>query len=69
MYDHRPIVFLDEIQLISGWEKFVRRLVDTGYRVYVTGSNAQMLSSEIATMLGGRFLIQTVSIRKSFLAT
>jgi predicted AAA+ superfamily ATPase len=60
MFDHRPVVFLDEIQLIEGWEKFVRRLADTGYRVYVTGSNARMLSSEIATTLGGRFLIQPV---------
>ena len=60
LYDYRPIVFLDEIQLIAGWEKFVRRLADTHYRVYVTGSNAQMLSSEIATTLGGRFLIKTV---------
>ena len=60
MYDHQPIIFLDEIQIIKGWEKFVRRLADTGYRVYVTGSNAQMLSSEIATTLGGRFLIETV---------
>ena len=60
MYDCRPVIFLDEIQLVEGWEKFVRRLVDTGYRVYVTGSNAKMLSSEIATTLGGRFLIQTV---------
>ena len=60
MYDYRPVVFLDEIHLIAGWEKFVRRLADTGYRVYITGSNAKMLSSEIATTLGGRFLIQTV---------
>jgi len=60
MHDFQPIVFLDEIQLITGWEKFVRRLADTHYRVYVTGSNAQMLSSEIATTLGGRFLIQSV---------
>jgi len=60
LYDYRPIVFLDEIQLIQGWEKFARRLADTDYRVYVTGSNARMLSIEIATTLGGRFLIQTV---------
>ena len=60
LFDYRPIVFLDEIQLIEGWEKFVRRLADTDYRVYVTGSNACMLSSEIATTLGGRFLIQEV---------
>lgn len=56
----KPIFFLDEVQLIPSWEKFTRRLADTGYRVYVTGSNAQMLSNEIATTLGGRFLIQEV---------
>lgn len=59
-YSYQPLFFLDEIQIVSGWEKFVRRLADKGYRVYITGSNAQMLSSEIATTLGGRFLIQTV---------
>ena len=52
--------FLDEIQNIKGWEKFARRLADTGYRVYITGSNAKMLSSEIATTLGGRYLIKNV---------
>ncbi len=60
MYDTKPIFFLDEIQIVAKWEKFVRRLADQGYRVYVTGSNAQMLSSEIATTLGGRFMIQHV---------
>lgn len=59
-FSYQPILFLDEIQVVDGWEKFVRRLVDKGYRVYVTGSNAKMLSSEIATTLGGRFLIQEV---------
>ena len=60
MYDHRPIFFLDEIQNIKGWEKFARRLADTNYRVYITGSNAKMLSSEIATTLGGRYLIKDI---------
>lgn len=60
MYNHRPIFFLDEIQNIKGWEKFARRLADTGYRVYITGSNATMLSSEIATTLGGRYLIKDI---------
>lgn len=60
LYPSRPIFFLDEIQIIPQWEKFVRRLADIGYQIYVTGSNAQMLSSEIATTLGGRFLIQEV---------
>lgn len=60
MYDCRPIFFLDEIQNIAGWEKFARRLADTGYRVYITGSNAKMLSSEIATTLGGRYMMMDV---------
>jgi uncharacterized protein len=60
MYDCKPIFFLDEIQVVDRWEKFARRLADQGYRVYVTGSNAKMLSSEIATVLGGRFIIQNV---------
>jgi predicted AAA+ superfamily ATPase len=60
LFNTKPIFFLDEIQVIEGWEKFVRRVVDTGFRVYVTGSNAQMLSRDIATTLGGRFLIKEV---------
>ena len=59
-FSSRPLFFLDEIQIVPGWEKFVRRLADKSYRVFVTGSNAKMLSSEIATTLGGRFLIQNV---------
>jgi len=60
MYDHRPIFFLDEIQIVPSWEKFARRLADQNYRVYITGSNAKMLSSEIATTLGGRYIIRNV---------
>ena len=60
MFECKPIFFLDEIQIVDRWEKFARRLADQGYRVYVTGSNAKMLSSEIATTLGGRFIIQNV---------
>ena len=56
MYGVKPILFLDEIQVINGWEKFARRLADTKYHVYITGSNAKMLSSEIQTTLGGRFI-------------
>lgn len=60
MYDFRPILFLDEIQLVDRWEKFARRLADQKYQVYITGSNAKMLSSEIATTLGGRYMIHEV---------
>jgi predicted AAA+ superfamily ATPase len=55
MFDLRPIFFFDEIQNIEGWENFARRLANQKYRVYITGSNAKMLSREIATTLGGRF--------------
>jgi predicted AAA+ superfamily ATPase len=60
MYDCKPIFFLDEIQIVEHWEKFARRLADQGYRVYITGSNAKMLSSEIATTLGGRYMILNI---------
>ena len=60
MYDHRPLFFLDEVQLVKGWEKFARRLADQKYQVYITGSNAKMLSSEIATTLGGRYMVLEV---------
>jgi predicted AAA+ superfamily ATPase len=60
MYDLKPVFFLDEIQVVEKWEKFARRLADQGYMVYITGSNAKMLSSEIATTLGGRFMIQQI---------
>lgn len=56
LFDNEPIIFLDEIQNVVHWQKFVRRLTDEGKRVFVTGSNAQMLSQEIATTLGGRFI-------------
>jgi predicted AAA+ superfamily ATPase len=58
--DCTPILFLDEIQNIEHWEHFARRLANEKYRVYITGSNAKMLSSEIATTLGGRYMIQEV---------
>jgi predicted AAA+ superfamily ATPase len=60
MFDSRPLVFLDEIQNIGGWEKFARRLADSKYRVFVTGSNAKMLGREIYTTLGGRFIAHEV---------
>ena len=60
MYGKRPILFLDEIQNVEGWHKFARRLADSKYSVFITGSNAKMLSGEINTTLGGRFLTTEV---------
>jgi predicted AAA+ superfamily ATPase len=60
MYNGKPLIFLDEIQNITGWEKFARRLADSKYKVFVTGSNAKMLSKEMHTTLGGRFIAHEV---------
>lgn len=50
-------IFLDEIQNVEGWEKFVRRIHESiTKRVYITGSNSKLLSTEIATELRGRTL-------------
>ncbi len=58
--DRKPWIYLDEIQIVDGWEKFARRLADMSYRVMVTGSNAKMLSSEMAGALGGRYVPREV---------
>ena len=48
------IFFIDEIQNIEGWEKYIRQLTDAGEQVIVAGSNASMLSREMGTRLTGR---------------
>jgi predicted AAA+ superfamily ATPase len=50
------ILFFDEIQNIEKWENFVRFSLDQGYRVFITGSNASMLSRELGTKLTGRHI-------------
>jgi len=50
--------YFDEIQNIPGWEKFIRRLHDQEYKIYITGSNARLFSRELGTHLTGR----TISI-------
>ncbi|MBO7627787.1 MAG: ATP-binding protein [Paludibacteraceae bacterium] len=56
VYSGTPVFFFDEIQNVEGWEHFARRLANKKYLVYITGSNAKMLSRDIQTVLGGRFL-------------
>lgn len=56
MSDGNPILFFDEIQNVDGWANFARRLANRKYRVYITGSNAKMLSRDIETVLGSRYL-------------
>ncbi len=54
-------IFFDEIQNVEGWEKFIRRIYDTKTKhIFVTGSNAKLLSSEISTSLRGRTITYTV---------
>lgn len=61
MYDQKPpLVYLDEIQNVTGWEKFARRLTESKYRVMITGSNAKMLSREIASTLGGSYIARDI---------
>ena len=54
-------IFLDEIQIVENWDKWVRKIHDTGkYRVIVAGFSSELLSSEIATSLAGRNLTYIV---------
>ena len=53
--------FMDEVQNVAGWEKFARRMADQKEFIWITGSNSRLLSGEIASTLGGRFLIKKIS--------
>lgn len=53
--DEKIYLFLDEVQVIDGWELYVRRIYDTlNVSIFITGSSAKLLSTEIATSLRGR---------------
>ena len=53
--EKKIFIFLDEIQNINYWEKWVNRLYEENkYRIFITGSNATLLSSELAVALTGR---------------
>lgn len=54
LFAKEPVLFLDEIQNVKGWEKFVNRIHEKGIKIFVSGSNANLLSSEISTSLTGR---------------
>lgn len=56
LYGIQGTFYFDEIQNIPEWERFVRRIHDKGMKVYVTGSNANLLSAELGTKLTGRHL-------------
>ncbi|MCX6266339.1 MAG: ATP-binding protein [Bacteroidetes bacterium] len=51
-------LFFDELQLVEGWEMYVRQKLDEDFRVIITGSNASLLSKELGTRLTGRHITQ-----------
>jgi uncharacterized protein len=56
LFGERKIFIMDEIQDIAGWEHFVRRFMEMGFKFYITGSNASLLSRELGTRLTGRYV-------------
>lgn len=56
VFGERKIFIIDEVQNITGWEHFVRRFMDMGFKFYITGSNASLLSKELGTRLTGRYV-------------
>lgn len=56
IFGDKKFFYFDEIQNIIGWERFVRRLSESGENVFITGSNATMLSKEMGTHLTGRYV-------------
>lgn len=66
----KVFLFLDEIQNVPHWEKWINRLQEeSGYKIFITGSNATLLSSELATALTGRSVsveLQPLSFREFY---
>ena len=56
LYGERKVFIVDEIQNVAGWEHFVRRFMEMGFKFYITGSNASLLSRELGTRLTGRYV-------------
>lgn len=56
LYGKHQTFFFDEIQNIEGWERFASRMIDSGFKFFITGSNARLLSRELATHLTGRHM-------------
>lgn len=60
LFGEQKSFYFDEIQNIPGWERFIRRLHEHGNKVFITGSNAAMLSIELGTRLTGRHVNLTM---------
>lgn len=56
LYGVQKNFYLDEIQNIPAWELFVRRMYNSGCKIYITGSNANLFSEELGTRLTGRYI-------------
>lgn len=67
LFGQTKTFLLDEVQNIAGWERWVRRMYEDNFKFFLTGSNATLLSKELATLLTGRhlqFLILPFSFRE-----
>src|SRR3989338_1419069 len=56
LFGKQSAFYFDEIQNRDGWERFVRRLYEQGNKIFITGSNAKLLSQELGTHLTGRYI-------------
>ncbi len=56
LFGKQSFFYFDEIKNIKGWEQFIRRLYDKGNKIFITGSNAKLLSQELGTHLTGRYI-------------
>src|SRR3989338_10029192 len=54
LFGEKKTFFIDEIQNVHNFENFVRRFYDSGFKFFITGSSAKLLSNEIGTKLTGR---------------
>ncbi len=56
-------LFLDEVQAINGWERYVKSVYDSGEfeKIFITGSNSSLLSGDLATLLSGRYITTKVN--------
>ena len=61
LYGEKKVFFIDEIQNVDHYESFVRRFYDAGFKFFITGSNARMLSKELGTKLTGRHIDLVIS--------
>jgi predicted AAA+ superfamily ATPase len=57
LFGERLVFILDEVQNVPGWERFVRRFMDMGFKFYISGSNASLLSRELGSRLTGRYVL------------